>query len=161
VQVILVDYRVQKLLFEEARSEGEDQTWLDSLFHAGPDSLFQHARRHRDHFHVRLFSPRAQELGVRLQRFLAEQKDDNVVIHRVVKGDSLGKLAQRYGSTVALIQKANGLAGTALSIGRTLSVPLRGPCTQCPVPPPVVVPPRRLPPVQAVLAPADAGIQTL
>ncbi len=149
VQIILVDFRVQRLLLEYARSQGEDPAWLDSLFHAGPDSLFQHVRRHRDHFHVRFYSPRAQELGVRLQKFLAEQQDDNVVIHRVVKGDSLGKIALRYGSTVKLIQKANGLGGTMLSVGRTLLVPVLGPCTRCPVPPPVVVPPRRLPPEHA------------
>jgi hypothetical protein len=43
-----------------------------------------------------------------------------------------------------MIQQASGLAGTLLSVGRTLIVPLRGPCTQCPVTAPVVVPKRLL-----------------
>ena len=57
-----------------------------------------------------------------------------------------GALAVRYRSTVKLIQGRNGLKGHMLSIGRTLQIPVRGPCTDCPLPPPVVVPPRRLPP---------------
>src|SRR5919197_532328 len=52
VQLILVDRRVQKVLFDYAVAAGEDKAWLDSLFHAGKDSILQHARRHRDHFHV-------------------------------------------------------------------------------------------------------------
>ncbi len=148
VQVVLVDRRVQQVLYDWALAHGEDRGWLDSLFRAGAASLVQHARGHRDHFHVRFFSPRSQELGRRLQPLLAKIPEQNLLIHRVQSGDSLGKIAAKYGSTVALIQKANGLTNTFLRLGRTLNVPLRGPCTNCPVPPPLVVPPRRLPPVE-------------
>jgi hypothetical protein len=51
----------------------------------------------------------------------------------------------RYNSTVPSIRNANRIRGSMLRIGQVLSVPLRGPCTRCPIPPPVVVPPRRLP----------------
>ncbi len=146
VQMVLVDRRVQKVLFDWALSHGEDRGWLESLFHAGFNSLVQHARGHRDHFHVRFFSPRSQELGRRVQPLLSKLPEHNVLIHRVQKGDTLGRIAIRYGSTVSLIQRANGLSNTALRVGRTLNVPLRGPCTNCPVPPPLRVPPRRLPP---------------
>ena len=152
-QLILFDYRVQKVLYDYALSVGEDHAWLDSLFHAGASSLLQHARRHRDHFHVRFYSARSQELGWRVQPLLARRAGENVVIHRVKPGDTLGHLALHYGSAVKMIQKANGLTGTQLRVGRTLNVPLRGPCTQCPLPAQVVLPPRRLPP----MAP-DAGI---
>jgi hypothetical protein len=47
---------------------------------------------------------------------------------------------------VKLIQKANGLTSTNLKVGRTLNIPLRGPCTNCPLPPPLVIPPRLVPP---------------
>jgi murein endopeptidase len=144
-QVILLDYRVQKVLFDYALKIGEERAWLDRLFHSGPASLFQHARRHRDHFHVRFFSARSQELGWRIQPLLAKRSDENVIIHRVQRGDTLGHLAFRYGSTVKSIQKANGLSTVALRVGRTLNIPLRGPCTRCPLPPQVVLPPRRLP----------------
>lgn len=145
VQFILVDRRIQKVLREYALSIGEDQAWLDTLF-GGADTLVRHARRHRDHFHVRFFAPRSQELGRRVQPLLARQPEQNLAIHRVKKGDTLGHLAMKYGSTVRLIQKANGLSGHMLRVGRTLNIPLRGPCTKCPLPPPVVLPARRLPP---------------
>lgn len=146
VQFILVDRRVQRVLREYAVLIGEDRAWVDRLF-GGRGSLIKHAPRHRDHFHVRFFSPRSQELGQRLVPVLGARPEENLVIHRVRPGDTLGKLAHRYGSTVRAIQAANGLnGGTALRVGRTLSVPLRGPCTSCPVPPPLVVPPRMLPP---------------
>jgi murein endopeptidase len=145
VQFILVDRRIQKALYEYALGIGEDKAWLDSLFH-GAEPLLKHARRHRDHFHVRFYAPRSQELGRRVQPLLAQRPEENLLIHRVRRGDTLGRLAVTYGSTVRLIQKANGLSGHALRVGRTLNIPLRGPCTSCPVPPPLVVPPRRLPP---------------
>jgi murein endopeptidase len=145
VQFVLVDRRIQKVLYDYALSVGEDRAWLDTLFH-GPDSLLKHARRHRDHFHVRFYAPRSQELGRRLQPLLAKRPEENLVIHRVRSGETLGGLALKYGSTVRLIQKANGLTSTMLRVGRTLNIPLRGPCTNCPVPPPLVLPARRLPP---------------
>lgn len=146
VEFVLVDKRIQARLYAFALQQGEDQAWLDKLFHAGPASLVRHARRHRDHFHVRYFAARSQELGRRIQPLLARQPEQNLVIHRVKKGDTLGGLAGRFNSTVKLIQKANGLSSSALRVGRTLNIPLRGPCTNCPVPPPLIVPARCLPP---------------
>ena len=86
-----MDKRIQARLYDYALAQGEDKAWLDKLFHAGPDSLVKHARRHRDHFHVRFFASRSQELGRRIQPLLARQPEQNVVIHRVVKGDTLGR----------------------------------------------------------------------
>lgn len=146
VQVILVDRKLQKLLAAQALREGEDAAWVDSIF-KGPKALVKHARHHRDHFHVRLVAPRSQELGRRVLPFLARQPDQNRTIHRVRSGDTLGHLAARYGSSITAIKKANGMRNTFLRLGRTLQVPLRGPCNQCPTPPPVVVPPRRVRPV--------------
>jgi murein endopeptidase/LysM repeat protein len=146
VQVVLVDRRIQKVLYEHALDAGEDQAWLDSLFKAGPKSLVKHARRHRDHFHVRFYAPRAQELGRRVQPLLAQRPDQNIAFHRVRRGDTLGHLAMRYGSSVTAIRKANHMRNNFLSLGRVLQIPLRGACTRCPLPPPTVLPPRRLPP---------------
>lgn len=150
VQFILVDARVQKVLFEYAKKSGEDPAWLESLFHAGRESILQHARRHRDHFHVRYFNGRAQELGRRVAPLLAERPEENIAMHRVRRGDTLGGIASRYGSSVSAIRKASGLSNNLLRVGRVLKVPLRKPCTTCPVPPPTVVPARRLPPGVAV-----------
>lgn len=175
VQFILVDRRVQHVLYEYALASGEDKAWLDALFRSGKESIFQHARRHRDHLHVRFFNPRAQELGRRVQPLLALRPEHNVVMHRIRSGDNLGRIAKKYGTTIALIKRANAMRGTFLRAGRRLQVPLRGPCTKCPLPPEVVVPPRRLPPevtplvaaplekpaeVVPAAAPAEAPVET-
>jgi len=161
VQVILVDWRIVKVLYDYALAQGEDKAWIESIFDAGGNSLVQHARRHRDHFHVRFYNPRAQELGRRVQPLLAKRPDENIAMYRVRPRDTLGHIAAQYGSTVGLIQKANHMRGTLLSIGRTLAVPLRGPCTHCPLPPVVVVPPRRLPPaLSAVTAVGTVAVVT-
>jgi LysM repeat protein len=145
VSVILVDKRVQARLKEYALKIGEDKEWLEKLFNNGNRSLIKHARRHRDHFHVRFYAARSQELGQRIQPLLAKEPEQNVLIYRVKKGDNLGKIAMKFGSGVKMIQKANHMTNTKLSVGRTLNIPIRGICTHCPVSPPVVVPPRTLP----------------
>jgi murein endopeptidase len=146
VQFILVDRHVIQVLYEHALAAGEDKGWLDSVFRSGKDALVKHARRHRDHFHMRFYNPRAQELGRRVAPLMAQRPDQNVVMHRVRSGNTLGHIAVRYGTSVKALQKANHLKGSFLRLGQVLRVPLRGPCTRCPVPPPVVVPERRLPP---------------
>jgi len=142
VQYILLDKRVQKVLYDYALKHGEDRATLDKLFNGGPRGIFHHARRHRDHFHVRLFNPRAQELAYRLAPLMPVRPDENVAFHKVKKGDTLGGIAWKYGSTVKTLQTKNHLTTNLLRIGQIIRVPLRGPCTDCPVPPLPVVPPR-------------------
>jgi len=43
--------------------------------------------------------------------------------HVIKKGDTLWGLSRKYGTTVTAIQRANGLKGSNLSIGRTLLIP--------------------------------------
>ena len=111
--------------------------WLDSLFHDGANSMLRHARRHRDHFHVRFYNARAQELGRRIQPLGEGPEAKHVVQHRIRRGDNLGRIARKYGTTVSAIRAANGLRTNFLRAGRVLAIPLRGPCTSCPVPPPL------------------------
>jgi LysM repeat protein len=146
VQVILVDRRVQAVIYDYALSVGEDKTWLDSLFRSGKRSIVQHARGHRDHFHVRFYNGRAQELGRRVAPLLALRPDQNIKMHRVRPGDTLGAIAGKYGTSVVALKKANHLRNSFLRISQVLRVPLRGPCTRCPIPPAIVIPERRLPP---------------
>ncbi len=158
VQVVLTDRGIQKVLRKYAVESGEDPEWVDSLFRGGRQALVQHARRHRDHFHVRFFAPRSQELGRRIQPLLALRPEQNLAVHRVKPGQTLGHIAKKYGCTVALLQKANKLrTRTLLRVGQRVLVPLRKPCTRCPLPPPVVVPPRRLPPGVQASAKSEAG----
>nr|MBP8242801.1 LysM peptidoglycan-binding domain-containing protein [Thermoflexales bacterium] len=43
--------------------------------------------------------------------------------YRVVRGDTLGRLAIRYGTTVNAIMSANGLRNTVIYVGRVLCIP--------------------------------------
>lgn len=151
VQMILVDRSIQKVLRSYAVGAGEDRAWVDSLF-AGPHSLIRHARHHQDHFHVRFYAPRSQELGRRIVPLLADRADQNIVLHRVRRGETLSVIARVTGSSVQTIRKANRLRTPLLRLGQQLRIPLRGPCTKCPLPPAVVVPPRRIPGGRAAAA---------
>ncbi|GEM_PF-2465583 len=146
VQVILVDRRIQKQLYEYAKNLGENIRWLDSIFKSGKDSILKHFRRHRSHFHIRFYSPRAQELGKRIHPILDKAKEEErIALHKVKRGECLSKIATKYNSSVKLIKRANHLKSNKLKVGVTLFVPLLGPCTNCPKPPDVWIPRRRLP----------------
>ena len=45
--------------------------------------------------------------------------------HKVKSGDNLGKIARRYGVTVAAIKKANGMKTDAIRAGATLKIPAK------------------------------------
>lgn len=149
VQVILVDRGIQKVLRAYALGAGEDADFVGGLFGGGSRALIQHARHHKDHFHVRFYAPRSQELGRRIQPLLSQRPEQNIVLHKVKHGETLGSLARKNHTTVGLIQKANRLRGSFLHLGQQLRIPLRGACTRCPLPPAVVVPQRRLPAMTA------------
>ncbi|MCH7706786.1 MAG: LysM peptidoglycan-binding domain-containing protein, partial [Chloroflexi bacterium] len=46
--------------------------------------------------------------------------------YRVRSGDTLGKIAQRHGTTVARLQSWNNMRGTRINVGQTLRVPSAG-----------------------------------
>jgi murein endopeptidase len=153
---IFVDRSLIALLYAHAVSEGEDRGWLDDVFgRTSEKGIIQHERRHRDHLHVRFYNPQAQEHGRIAYPVLVETgvAPPPMVKHRVRRGETLGSLARRYGTSASAIRAANGLRGSMLRAGRTYTIPIRR------MPPdggPMVVPPRRLPPdrvAQAVAAP--------
>lgn len=47
------------------------------------------------------------------------------LLHKVAKGESLGKIARQYGVSVASIKSASGLKGDSVRIGQLLKVPPR------------------------------------
>jgi hypothetical protein len=59
VETILLDTRVQRLLYKYAASIGEDQAWLDRVFHFAKGSksaIVKHVAGHRNHYHVRFIT---------------------------------------------------------------------------------------------------------
>src|SRR5437762_6239409 len=118
VQLILVDKRIQAVLIRYALAIGEDARWLGQIF----GRIVRHARSHRDHFHVRFYAPRSQELGRRIQPLLAFSPDQNsTILHLVRSGNTLGLLAARYKTSVVAIRKANRMQGrSVLRLGQHL-----------------------------------------
>lgn len=149
VDRIFVDRSLIAVLYAYASDEeGEDALWLRDVFGRlgdGRKGIIQHERRHKNHMHVRFYNPRAQEHG----RIVYPQLVSEGVVPpprikvRVARGQTIGHLAARYGTSVAAIRSANGLRSTRLRAGRSYLIPIRrvtGEST------PLVVPPRRLPP---------------
>ncbi len=160
VECILLDSRIQQLLYKYALSIGEDKAWLDRVFRF-PRGLrtapIFHVRNHRNHYHVRFYNPVAQEMGRRVHPMLVQleiMKPPVYTVRHVVRpGQTLGHLADRYGTSVRAIMAANGLRTTQIRAGRSYRIPVKA---AAPLPEPVVVPPRLLPPTTpAVLAAID------
>ena len=155
VDRIFVDRSLISILYAHAVAEGEDRAWLNDVFgRSGGKGIIQHERRHKNHFHVRFYNPRAQEHGRIVYPVLVETgaAPPPTVKHRVRRGETLGGLARRYGTSVSAIRAANGLRSTRLRAGRSYTIPIRR------LPPeqgPVVVPPRRLPPEPMAIASAS------
>ena len=155
VELILVDRSIQKLLRSHAEAIGEDGAWLDQLF-GGPSTtlrpLIRHAKGHKTHLHVRFYNPIAQESGRRMYRALIAHKKISPPTHylnyRVKQGDTLGRLARKFKTSVKEIKRANRLRSSRIYAKRSYRIPQRGG-----VGPPskraLVIPARRLPPVLA------------
>jgi penicillin-insensitive murein endopeptidase len=150
VEMILLDTRVQRMLYKYALSLGEQKDFLDHVFQCGRglrDAVVQHVVGHRTHYHVRFYNAVAQELGRRAHPLLVQldlMKPAVYTASRVVRpGQTLGQLAARYGTSIRAIMQANGLKTTRLTVGRTYQIPMRG--SAAPPSDPLVVPHRVLP----------------
>jgi penicillin-insensitive murein endopeptidase len=77
------------------------------------------------------------------------------VSHRARKGDTLGRLAKRYRTTVKAIQRANKLRSTKIYARKVYRIPKHGGVR--PAPAPLHLPPRRLPPAGT---PASSKVST-
>jgi LysM repeat protein len=150
VETILLDMRIQRMLYKYAQSIGEDAAWLNRVFQfptGSGSARIVHVAGHRNHYHVRFYNPVAQELGRRVHPVLVELKliDPPVytVRHVVTAGQTLGQLAARYGTSTRAIMVANGMSTTFLRAGRAYRIPVRA---AAPPSTPIVVPSRLLPP---------------
>lgn len=150
VETILLDTRIQRELYKYALSISEDKVWLDRVFQfsrGSKDAIIRHVPLHRTHYHVRFYSPVAQELGRRAFPYLVEANIVKAPMftmrHVVQPGQTLGQLATRYGTSIRAIMQANGLSTTQLRAGRAYRIP--GKAAAPPIEP-VVVPLRMLPP---------------
>jgi penicillin-insensitive murein endopeptidase len=150
VEAILLDIRVQRLLYQYALSISEDKDWLDHVFQCArgtAHAIIRHWPNHRTHYHVRFYNPVAQELGRRAHPYLVEAgllPRPLYAVQVIVRaGQTLSSLAARYGTSVRAIMAANGLTSAQLRVGRAYRIPVR---SVAPPSEPLVVPRRLLPP---------------
>lgn len=71
---------------------------------------------------VRLRLPPAKSAPKSVSRPLAAPKPAVVRVHDVVAGDTLGAIARRHGTTIAALQRLNGLSDTVIVVGRRLAL---------------------------------------
>lgn len=150
VEMIFIDHTLSSALRRYAETLGEDATWLRRVFAkgSGEQPLVRHARGHATHMHVRFRNPKAEGLARQAYPLLVKHElVDKVEVyryHRVRRGETLGKLAKRYGTTVRAIQRANGLRTNVIQAKQSYKIPTgAAPPTTGAV---SEVPPRRLPP---------------
>ncbi len=148
--MILIDHSIQRLLYDYAQSIGEDQAWLDDVFHGKPGqhrALILHAPGHATHIHIRFYNPIAQEAARRLYpKLIASGKihpPAQYVSYVAKKGDTLIKLAKRFNTTVKAIKQANGLRGTLIRAKVAYKIPKPSGVS---LPPRPRIPARRVPP---------------
>jgi len=152
VELILIDRKIQVLLYNYAKSIGEDRDWLNRVFqypNKNGGAIIRHARGHATHVHVRFYNRNAQEMGRRAYKIMVKRKlikpPTYYIYHKVRKGQTLGHLAKRYGTSVKSIMRANGLRSTRIRAGRKYRIPKRGGVK--PAPGVAHIPPRRMPPL--------------
>lgn len=73
--------------------------------------------------HARNFQVAYNQLGSN-ERFSRQRQF--YTLHTVRKGESLGLIAKRNGTTIAALQHSNGIKGSVVRIGQVLKIPPRG-----------------------------------
>lgn len=150
-ELILIDKSIQKLFYQHAVKIGEDRTWLNKIFqypNGSRASIIRHARGHATHVHVRFYNRKAQEMGRRAYKYMLAKKmikpPTYYVYHKVRKGQTLGHLARRYGTSVSALKRANRLRSSLIRAGKSYRIPKKGGVK--PAPNPAAIPPRQIPP---------------
>jgi len=149
IEMILLDGSLQRPIEQYAIDIGEPEAWVRGLFR-GTGKLppvVRHAPGHATHLHLRFYNPIAQESARRLLPLLVAhhliRPPVYTITHVAKRGDTLGRLARKFGTTVAAIRRANGLRGTVIIAGRSYRIPQHG---RAYFTPRLRIPPRRLPP---------------
>jgi len=151
VRYIFLDRRVQRMLRQYAETIGENNAWLESIFHGSGNEppIILHEPGHDTHLHVRFYNPVAEDTARHCYSALLAQHNllpmRYNVTHRAKKGETLLGLAKHYGVSVAAIVQANDLKKKALRADKTYNIPREGPAGPSEITP---VPPRRIPPAR-------------
>lgn len=135
VQFLFVDYRLQRVLYAQAQSEGYTEEQLAQWFSYPKAKVvrgipIRHLKGHADHMHVRFFTPQAV---ANFEGYVKHHGPDVLkpvpVHYRIRKGDSLYRIARKFRLKVNQLSKMNHLRGKRprLKPGQQLVVGWRRP----------------------------------
>lgn len=135
VQFLFVDYRLQRVLYKQAQSEGHSEEQLAKWFSYPKARVvrgipIRHLKGHADHMHVRFFTPQAV---ANFEGYVAHHGPEVLkpvpVHYRVRRGDSLYRIARKFRLKVKQLRKMNRFRRkrTRLRPGQKLVVGWRRP----------------------------------
>lgn len=133
IEMILIDQSLHAPLKQYALEQGLEAAWVEGLFRntQGRPPIVRHAPGHATHLHLRFKNPVARKSGERLASLLSKHQlvrvPPKTVTHVARAGDTLAKLAARYGTTMRAIRLQNGLRNTQLVAGHRYEIPVAHP----------------------------------
>jgi penicillin-insensitive murein endopeptidase len=130
IEMILVDRSLHEPLRRYALGQGMDEAWVEGLFvtREGRPPIVRHAPGHATHLHLRFRNPTAERAGQRLAALLAKHRlivvPPKTITHVARSGDTLAKLAARYGTSMHEIRVHNAMPNAQLVAGRAYRIPV-------------------------------------
>jgi membrane-bound lytic murein transglycosylase D len=118
----------QRSLRDIARVIGIDYRRLKDL---NPSLIREATPPYGDSYEIKVPSEYAKVVAAKFDDISALQKVaivdySNSTTYRVRRGDSLGKIASRFGISVSSIKRANKIRGSTIRVGQVLTIPRRG-----------------------------------
>jgi penicillin-insensitive murein endopeptidase len=136
IEMILVDQSLHDPLRQYALAQGMDPASVEGWFSTreGRPPIVRHAPGHATHFHLRFRNPIAERSGQRLAALLNERRlvvvPPKTITHVARSGDTLAKLAARYGTSMHAIRVQNDMPNIQLVAGKTYRIPVANGTTQ-------------------------------
>lgn len=104
-----------KSVHEQARSLKQTGELLGAK-----DTYKKIVKEHADYENIEQVQKELETLNLSI--ITSNVKSPNAVVHEVQTGDTLGKLAKQYGTTVELIKQRNNLKSDVIRVGQRLSI---------------------------------------
>lgn len=102
-------------LHEQANAYRKDNDLLKSR-----EILRMIYNEYPDYQNIEMVQAELEDLN--MQIIFSNTPSENSVMHEVVRGDTLGELAKKYGTTIELIKRNNNLTSDVIRIGQKLRI---------------------------------------
>lgn len=124
---VLTNKTHEQYLIDDAAAADAMIAKARKLYHDGKlkeaQELFRDILKDKQDIAVNVRAALSQELEeINMKLLFSRIETENSVIHEIQFGDTLGKIAKKYNTTIDLIKKANGLKSNRIYAGRKLKV---------------------------------------